>query len=257
MANQHTIHYELASPADLRRLVADFSEIEAVTIVVAFRESRGWQPTDLDIARLVANARSFGKVLIAEGGSRATNERAVLLGFRHSAVVSDVPSVNSQETTVYKSKVADASAVIKSQEQFDSTANLATYKPASEQATLTWHRSRTEFGEEPATGLAIGRAVAPTTSSATGTFVRSPDVTGKLPLSPESELQNTSGSGSDSADPEGHPDGLIPPVASRSRSRRRRTIGSSLVVPAARLRAGPGAGPGAVWPRPPAGCRRP
>jgi hypothetical protein len=163
MAVHQTIHYELASAADLHRLVDDMSRIDAATVVVAFRPSHAWHASDVELARLVAAARTAGKQLIAERDADAVAERAVLMGFHDLAVVSDRPDstlrdtsaistamteVEGQTTPESNNESDDPTAVIKHEDQYDSTANLATYKPIGQDITITWNRQGPDEGRD-------------------------------------------------------------------------------------------------------------
>lgn len=158
MTVQQTIHYELANSTDIDQLVHDLERIDARTIIVAFLSSSSWQVTDLQLARLVAAARTWNKRLIAERGSDSVAERAMLLGFQDLAVVSDSPGPNQIDTssfiasseaptTVLASVGAsneitagfsqpegneDPTSVLETPEKFYSTADLATYKPVAD-----------------------------------------------------------------------------------------------------------------------------
>jgi hypothetical protein len=151
MTEHQTIHYQLASSVDLNQLVRDLADVDASTIVVAFDTSTGWDATDLELARLVAAARNNGKRLIAEHGANSTADRAVLTGFSDVAIVSDTPSterstssfpvVGSEQPThtIWTGRGNDDETnVINPPDKFSSTANLATYRPASEASTVSW-----------------------------------------------------------------------------------------------------------------------
>lgn len=112
MAVNQTIHYELATAADLSRLAIDLNEVDASTIIVGFNASTEWFPTELELARLVACARSSGRRLIAERTGGRFAERAVMLGFQDIAVVSDSPSVNQQTTSSLRMASEDATSVL-------------------------------------------------------------------------------------------------------------------------------------------------
>lgn len=158
MAEHQTIHYELARSVDLRQLVNDLPEVEASTVVVAFDESLGWTATDLELSRLVAAARNAGKRLIAEHGANATANRAVLLGFNDSAVVSDEPAAPIQQQDTRSITTSDQptraiwtgsgneddTSVIQPADRFSSTANLATYRPAENTVAGSWSAERSE-----------------------------------------------------------------------------------------------------------------
>lgn len=161
MAVQQTIHYELANSADLNQLVSDLAQVEAGTIVIAFLASPSWKPSDLEIARLVAAARTSNKRLVAERGVGAISERAVLLGFHDSVVVSDAPNLALLDPSTLKTFTEAPTAVIRplssddeptatipahstigevptsairTPDWSDSTADLATYTPPTRQA---------------------------------------------------------------------------------------------------------------------------
>lgn len=152
MAEHQTIHYELARPVDLQQLVRDLAKVEESTIVVAFDESSGWTATDLELSRLVAAARNAGKRLIAEHGASHTANRAVLLGFNDSAVVSDEPAAPGTEQDTRSISTSDQptraiwtgsgneddTSVIQPADRFSSTANLATYHPAEHSVAGNW-----------------------------------------------------------------------------------------------------------------------
>jgi hypothetical protein len=154
MAAQQTIHYELSDVSDLDQLVKDLHETESTIVVVAFRPSEAWTISDLELARLVAAARTAGKQLIAEQGAGNVAERAVLAGFRTQAVVSDRPSQSQLDTSTITTSPADdedpTAAIaplhkgtepdLDHDERYDSTANLATYTPINRRTTITWNQ---------------------------------------------------------------------------------------------------------------------
>jgi hypothetical protein len=135
MSTFQTIHYELDSSADLDRLVADLETLDAGTFIVAFRESSSWSATDIQIARLVAVARTLNKRLIAERGSSQAADRALRLGFRDIGVVTDSPEPNQHDTSSFPSYGEDPTRSIAPLDRFSSTANLATYKPENDSPT--------------------------------------------------------------------------------------------------------------------------
>jgi hypothetical protein len=153
MAGQQTIHYELSDSSDLTQLIADLHETEASTIVVAFSSSTGWSASDLELARLVAAARSAGKHLIAERSSGDVAERAVQLGFRSQAVVSDRPSQSQVDTTAITTPPVEddeptaaigpvlpsSGSTDDSDEKYYSTADLATYTPIKKSTEISWN----------------------------------------------------------------------------------------------------------------------
>lgn len=164
MAAQQTIHYELANETDLDQLVDDMSSIEASTIIVAFRKSPRWEASDLDLARLVAAARNWRKQLIAEKGNNAVADRAVLAGFRDQAVVSDGPDpalrdtnafnmssgVDEEPTAAISSLTSEPTSLITPDDRYDSTANLATYRPINRDVTISWNSAEApNHNEEP------------------------------------------------------------------------------------------------------------
>jgi hypothetical protein len=139
MATQLTIHYELSSLDDLNQLSLELPDTDAGTFIVAFDSSSGWSPTDLEIARLVASARTAGKRLFAESRSGAAAERAVLLGFVESAIVTDDPALSDRATTVIQTASEAPTTILKAGDRYTSTANLATYRPPDRDITFTWH----------------------------------------------------------------------------------------------------------------------
>jgi hypothetical protein len=154
MAAQQTIHYELSNASDLNQLVKDLHETEATIVVVAFRSSERWTISDLELARLVAAARTSGKQLVAEQGAGNVAERAVLAGFRTQAVVSDRPSQSHLDTSTILTRPSDdeePTAAITSlhedsspktdhEERYDSTANLATYIPIDRKTVINFNQ---------------------------------------------------------------------------------------------------------------------
>ena len=162
MPEQQTIHYELSHAADVHRLVSDLPEIEARTIIVALDSGSAWHATDLELARLVAAARTWNKRLIAERGNGSAAERAMLLGFQDLAVVSDsidahrmedtssIDPSSEAQTAVLSSLSEEPTAVISPLEKFHSTANLATYKPADATRAMPWTSQQNEEAETQA-----------------------------------------------------------------------------------------------------------
>ena len=167
MAVNPTIHYELASPADLRKLVGDLGVVDASTVVVGFHPSAEWAPTDLEIARLVAVSRTTNCRLIVERSSGHLAERAVRLGFQDMAVVTDGPAVDQQTTSSLRTtseaptSVIPATPAIEETEQptvlvpvtdkFQDTSDIATYRPlpANQSASEDGQLAAGDSGTEP------------------------------------------------------------------------------------------------------------
>ena len=143
MAAQQTIHYQISGPGDLDRLLDDISELEPVLIIVALEGSRDFTVTDLQLARLVAAARTHRKQLVVESNVREYAHRALLLGFQESAIVSDAGNSPASKTNVIRPLIASRNASDQPGSGFETTSSLATYRPApgQKQATFSWRGS--------------------------------------------------------------------------------------------------------------------
>ncbi|MEX2425195.1 MAG: hypothetical protein WD401_00355, partial [Thermomicrobiaceae bacterium] len=177
MAANHTIHYEISSNADLERLVADLPSLDEGTIIVAFDQSKSWHVTDLQMARLVATARTSGKQLIAERGTGPAAEQAARFGFRDVGMVTDSPVNDWREATSTSVVNDDPTAVIVQSDRFLSTANLATYRPVDYQPEMKWH---SQSGEEKHSEQNDDSSVSTHAVSATGvtTVIQAPVIWG-------------------------------------------------------------------------------